>query len=66
MAKVVAYKDEDITSLLRRFKQQVKKDDIIYECRKREFFVPKPVARKVKSERAAKLRRAKGKKAKKF
>ena len=33
-AKVVAYKDEDITSLLRRFKQQVKKEDIIYEWKK--------------------------------
>lgn len=65
-AKVVAYKDEDITSLLRRFKQQVKKEDIIYECKKREFFVPKPLACKIKSERAQKLRKTKAKKMRRF
>lgn len=61
-AKVVAYKDEDITSLLRRFKQQVKKEDIIYEWKKREVFIPDSLARKMKSERAQKLKKMKSKK----
>ena len=30
---------ESIDSLLRRFKKQVKKEGILQECRKREFFL---------------------------
>lgn len=62
MARVVAMKEETLDSLLRRFKQQVKKDNIIGECRKREYFIPKPLARKIKSENAQKLKRKKKRK----
>lgn len=66
LAKVVAYKDEDISSLLRRFKQQVKKEDIMYECKRREYYMSPALARKMKSERAQKLKRMKAKKARKY
>jgi len=66
LAKVVAYKDEDISSLLRRFKQQVKKEDIMYECKRREYYMSPSLARKMKSERAQKLKRMKAKKARKY
>lgn len=48
---------ETVESLLRRFKQQVKRDDIIYEVRRREFFVSKALARKMKSDHARKFKK---------
>ena len=60
MAKVYARTDretgekEDITSLLRRFKKKVMEDQILYECKRREYFVPKPLARKLKAIEAKK------------
>jgi small subunit ribosomal protein S21 len=62
LAKVVAYKDETADSLLKRFKQQVKKEDIIYEWKRREHYMSPALARKMKSERAQKLRKMKSKK----
>lgn len=43
---------ESADSMLRRFKKQVKKDGIIEDCRRREFFLKKSLARKEKSKRA--------------
>ena len=50
---------ESIDSLLRRFKRQVKKEGILQECRKREFFLKKSLARKEKSKRARIARKKK-------
>ena len=60
MAKVVAQIDrntgekESVESMLRRFKKQVLKDDIMWEVKRRQYFVPKSVARKLKSIEAIK------------
>lgn len=64
MAKVVAYKGEDVTSLLKRFKQAVKKEDIMYEVKRREYYVCPAMARKLKSEHARKFKKIKRKKVK--
>ena len=45
---------EDITSLLRRFKKKVMEDQILYECKRREYFVNKSLKRKLKSVEAKK------------
>lgn len=66
MAKVTVRKDretgevETIDSLVKRFKKQVQKDDTLYECKRRQYFVKKSLARKAKSVEA--IRRAKNKK----
>ena len=60
MAKVYAYKDkntgepEDLTALLRRFKKKVTEEQILYECKRREYFLPKALKRKMKSIEARK------------
>lgn len=60
MAKVYARvnretgEKEDITSLLRRFKKKVMEDQILYECKRREYFVNKSLKRKLKSVEAKK------------
>ena len=60
MAKVVAYKDkntgevESLMSMLKRFKKQVLNDNILGECRKRKYYVPKSLKRKLKSLEALK------------
>ena len=60
MAKVIAYKNketgelEDVTSLLRRFKKKVIEDQVIYECKRREYFVPKSLKKKLKAIEAKK------------
>ena len=50
-----------LDSMLRRFKKQVENEDILYECKKREFFLKKSLRRKEKSKRA-KIREIKRKK----
>lgn len=50
---------ESVDSMLRRFKTQVKKEGILQECRKREFFLKKSLARKEKSKRARIARKKK-------
>ena len=50
---------ESVDSMLRRFKKQVKKEGILQECRKREFFLKKSLARKEKSKRARIARKKK-------
>jgi small subunit ribosomal protein S21 len=56
---------ESAESLLRRFKKAVQKADIMKEVRKREFFIKKPLKRKLKSEEHQKLMRRKANKNKK-
>lgn len=65
MAKVVRQKDEDISSLLRRFKRVVASEEILFEVKKREFFIKKPLARKEKAKRAMIRNKKKMKKIKK-
>lgn len=63
MAKVFARKDretgelEDISSLIRRFKKQVINDQILYECKRREYFVKSSLKRKLKSIEAQKRKK---------
>lgn len=70
MAKVVAYRDkttgelESVDSLIRRFKKKVENEGILEECKKREFFVGKSMARRLKSiehQKQVKMRQAKNK-----
>lgn len=51
MAKVIV-KDNDLETALRKFKKQVIKEELIYECRRREFFLKKSLKRKEKSKHA--------------
>lgn len=41
-----------LDQLIRRFKKQVENEDIINECRRREFFLKKSIKRREKSKRA--------------
>lgn len=72
MAKVVLYVDkttgerEPIDSALRRFKKQVFNENIIQECRKREYYRSKSLKRKEKSEEAQKRLRRKQKNKRKY
>lgn len=56
---VKAKKDEDIRSLLMRFRKQVLKDDIVEELRERRFYKKPSTVRK---ERETALRRRPGRK----
>ena len=56
---------ESADSLIRRFKKAVQKADIMKEVRKREFFMSKPLKRRLKSEEHQKLMRRKASKNKK-
>lgn len=60
MARVRLMKDETQDDLLRRFKRAVKKENIIQECRKREFFLNNAEKRRAKSK-AARIRSKKRK-----
>ena len=60
MIKVVLREGETAEELTRRFKTAVKKSGILQECRRREFFLKKSLARKRKSEEARKAIRKKG------
>lgn len=57
MAKIVLFTGEDITHALKRFNKTVMKEDILNECRKREYFrkpsdIRKEKARKLKKQKA--------------
>lgn len=52
MAKVKMRDNEDLESLIRRFRKQVMKEETIYECRKHDFFLKKALKRKEKSKHA--------------
>ena len=41
-----------LDGMIRRFKKQVENEDIINECRRREFFLKKSIKRREKSKRA--------------
>ena len=43
---------ESVETMLKRFKKQVLKDDILYECKKREHFMNAAEKRREKSKRA--------------
>ena len=63
-AKVVRFKDangewESADNLLRRFKKAVLKADILKNVRKHEYFISKPIRRKLKSEEHQKMLRRK-------
>ncbi len=68
MARVVSTRDietgepESIENLLKRFKKQVVKDEILLECKKRQYFRSKAVKRQEKSEAAQKRLKSKKKK----
>lgn len=66
MAMVVAYKDETVDSLYRRFKKKVQKDAILQDLRKTEYYVPKSEKRRIKHEEAMKRIRIAEKKKKRF
>ena len=67
MAMVVAYKDETVDSLYKRFKKKVVKDAILQDLRKSEYYVPKSEKRRIKHEMAMKRARiAERKKQKRF
>lgn len=59
MARVVKKQDETVDSLLRRFKRQVQRDNILMEVRKREYYVRPGIKRRLKHENALKARRKK-------
>lgn len=46
-----------VDQMLKRFKKQVDKEELMLELRRREHFVPKSIKRKLKSERHQKLMR---------
>lgn len=66
MARVVVYIDnntqekESIESAIKRFKKVAFKDEIVLECKKRQYFMSKREKRKFKHDMA--IRRAKNKK----
>ena len=46
-----------VDQMLKRFKKQVEKEEIMIELRRRECFVPKSLQRRIKSERHQRLMR---------
>ena len=58
MAKIIVHEGEDINSALKRFNKKVLKEDIIKECRKREFFMKPSDIRKEQARRIKKLQAA--------
>ena len=59
MARVIKKQDETVDALLRRFKRQVQRDNILLEVRKREYYVKPGIKKRLKRENARKLRRSK-------
>ena len=59
--KVTSFAGEDFDNLLRRFRRAVNDANILGECKKREFYLSKPLRRREKSK-AARLKAAKAKK----
>ena len=54
MAKVIKKENEDIETMLKRFKKAVIEDGILDEYRKREYYVAPALKRRLKSENAQK------------
>lgn len=59
MARVIKKQDETVDALLRRFKRQVQRDNILMEVRKREYYVRPGIKRRLKHENALKARKKK-------
>lgn len=57
MIKIEPFENEAIDATLARFKRAVAYSGVLDECRKRQFFVKKSLARKAKSKLAAAKRR---------
>lgn len=55
MAKVYLYEGEDLSNAIKRFNKKVLKDDIMNECRKREYYRKPNEIRKEKAKRARKM-----------
>lgn len=53
--KVTLRENESFEELMRRFKREVNKSDILYECKKRQFYLPKALKRKEKGKHARAL-----------
>lgn len=52
MLKVTLLENEDINSLLKRFKTAVRRSGILDECKRHEYFLKKSLKRKQKSKMA--------------
>lgn len=50
--KVIRRENETTDELIRRFKREYKKSGVREECKKREYFLKKSLARAEKSKRA--------------
>ena len=59
MARVVKRQDETVDALLKRFKRQVQRDNILIEIRKREYYLKPGIRKRLKHENALKARRKK-------
>ncbi|MDQ0190479.1 30S ribosomal protein S21 [Alicyclobacillus cycloheptanicus] len=57
MSEIKVRKNESLDSALRRFKKQTAKDGVLAEMRKRKHYEKPSVARKKKSEAAARKKR---------
>lgn len=54
MAKVVAYRDESLESLIRRFKKKVEKEDLLVELHKKDFHKSPSIKKREKHKNALK------------
>ncbi len=57
MSEIKVRKNESLDSALRRFKKQTAKDGVLAEMRKRKHYEKPSVARKKKSEAAARKKK---------
>lgn len=55
----------DVEQMLKRFKKEVAKEGILDELKKHEYFLPKSLSRKIKSEKHQRLLRKLNKKTQK-
>ena len=59
MTQVVVKSNESIDQALKRFKRKVQNDGIMFEIRKREYYVKPGIKRRLKHENALKARNKK-------
>lgn len=50
MAKVIAKDYDTVDSLIRKFNKKVERDGILKDMKKKEYYVPKSVRKKLKAE----------------
>lgn len=63
MATVYVRKGESIDAALKKFKKKVEKEGIMLEIKKREYYVAPSLKKRLKHERALKMRQKHEKKA---